>query len=578
MQVSRFYIIVIFCFCSFFSQGQKKISLELININSNKELFNKINYKKTFSDSLSLYKQLNKIVSFLHQKSYLTASYDSIQTSDKSVKAYLSIGNSFLWATLKKGNLSDEIIRQVDFKEKIYRNKKFSYEEVTSLEKKIVENAENNGYPFAEIELENISISNNSIEATLHFTPGSKILFDSIGIIGNAQIKRKFLSNYLQIKKQENYDQRKINNIKPLLQKLNIANMKREPEVRFINGNAYVYLFLNEKKTTGIDGIAAIQQDPEIENRILFTGEFNLNLRNILQSGKRAQLHWQKLSRGTSSLESSYTQPALLGSPLEIGALFNFLDQDSTYIMLNYRFNLKYNLLRFGTIGFFYEQRSTRLIDTSIFSNATALPTFSDSKTNSYGINYEWNNLDNYFLPHKGTKIMFEVFPGNKKINKVLRNELYEGITINTIQLQGIAQLEHHSFINQNFTLVKKLSGALIDNERLFFNDLYRIGGINSLRGFREQSFFVSKYLIETLELRFFTEETSYFMVFIDYGQYVTEVEGAWDRNSPLGLGGGISITTKAGIFNMVYALGKEKGQQINFNNSVVNFGLVSRF
>ena len=62
------------------------------------------------------------------------------------------------------------------------------------------------------------------------------------------------------------------------------------------------------------------------------------------------------------------------------------------------------------------------------------------------------------------------------------------------------------------------------------------------------------------------------------YGQYVTEIENAWERNMPLGFGGGISFTTKAGIFNMVYALGKESKSQVNFNNSVVNFGLTSRF
>ena len=160
----------------------------------------------------------------------------------------------------------------------------------------------------------------------------------------------------------------------------------------------------------------------------------------------------------------------------------------------------------------------------------------------------------------------------------MLAEELYEGVELRNLQIQGVSEIENHIQIKKNFSFVQRIMSAYTINDRLFFNDLYRIGGINSLRGFRDYSFFASKYAIETLEFRVFTEETSYFMVFADYGQYVTEVEGAFERNFPLGFGGGLSFTTKAGIFNMVYALGKEKGQNINFNNSVVNFGLVSRF
>ena len=578
MQVSRFYIVFIFSFCSLTAFAQKKYTLKIINTDSKSKIFSKINYRKTHSDSLKVFNELDNVIVALHSKSYLTASYDSVKQNGKNIKAYLSIGRSFTWATLKKGNLSPEIIRKVDFKEKIYRNKPFNYQEVSKIETKILDYAENSGYPFASITLKNITTSPNSIEASFHFVPGIKITFDSIGVIGDALINRKFLSNYVQIKKGEPYSQHKIDNIKPLLQKLNIAIIKREPEIRFINGQAYVYLFLDNKKTTGIDGIAGLQQDPLDQDKLLITGEFNLNLRNIMQSGKQAQLHWKKLSRESSSLESSYAQPALFSSPLELNMSFNFLDQDTTYISLNPKIGFKYNLIKYGTIGFFYESVTTKLLDTSQFRNATVLPPFSDAKTNSYGVSYEWNNLDNYYLPHKGLKIEIESAAGNKKINQVLAPELYNEIKINSLQIQGIGKIENHISLHQTFTFVQRITGAWVNNEKLFLNDLYRLGGINSIRGFREQSFFASRYLIETAELRIFTEEDSYFMLFADYSQYITEVDNVWEENYPLGFGGGLSFSTKAGIFNMVYALGKEKGGQVNFNNSVVNFGLVSRF
>ena len=578
MRSSTFHITILLLFFSIVANAQKEFTLTINAIDDPINVFKKVNYKTKFGDSLSLVKELNNVVTTLHLKSFLLASCRKVEWNSKSVNCVLSIGDAFEWAILKKGNLDDELIRKVDFKEKIFRGSKFKFNEVAKLEEKILDEAENNGYPFSSIKLDSVLVENNTINASIKFIAGPKIVFDSVGIIGSASINRKFIRNYLQIKKEDIFDQSKIDRIEPLLTRLNIAQIKRKPEIRFINGRASIYLFLDAKKTTSIDGIAGLQQDKIDQEKLLLTGEFNLNLRNILQSGKRAEIHWKKLNRGSSSLESVYSQPAIFGSPVEFNTSFNFLDQDSTYLTINPKIGFKYSFQRLGTIGFFYELNDTRLQDTSIFAGATTLPPFADSKLKSYGVSYDWNNLDNYFSPRKG--IMFEVESsvGSKTIDVVLDEKLYEGVDLKSIQLQGNGKIENHISIKKNFTFVQRVMGAWIENERLFYNDLYRIGGINSLRGFRDYSFFASKYIIETAEFRVFTEESSYFMIFVDYGQYVTEIEGAFERNFPLGFGGGLSFSTKVGIFNMVYALGKESGGRINFNNSVVDFGLTSRF
>ena len=578
LRSTTFHIIILLFFAPFLGLSQKDFTLKINVKGDDEKIVRKINYKQTHSDSLSTLNELSKTIQFLHEKSFLLASYDTVFVDKNKIIAELTIGKPFNWAILKQGNLTQDFIREVDFKEKIFKGALFSFDEVAKLETKILRFAENSGFPFASIALDSIQIYNETITASLKFKPNIKINFDSLGIVGNAQINRKFLRNYLQIIPGEPFDQSKIDKIKPRLQKLNICVIKREPEIRFINGKAYVYLFLDAKRTTSIDGIAGLQQDKLDRDKLLLTGEFNLNLRNILQSGKQGEIHWRKLDRGTTTLLTSYKQPALFGSPLELNASFNFLNQDSNFITINPKIGFKYNFLKLGAIGFFFELNDTRLQDTSLFSGATTLPPFADSKLSAYGLTYDWNNLDNFFIPRKGLIIELEASVGNKVIDKVLAPQLYEGINLKTLQIQGNGKIENHIQLKKNFTFVQRLMGAWTINERLFFNDLYRIGGINSIRGFRDYSFFASKYAIETLELRIFTEETSYFMIFADYSQFVTEIEGDFQQNTPLGFGGGLSFTTRAGIFNMVYAIGKERGGTINFNNSVVNFGLVSRF
>ena len=81
---------------------------------------------------------------------------------------------------------------------------------------------------------------------------------------------------------------------------------------------------------------------------------------------------------------------------------------------------------------------------------------------------YEWNNLDNYYLPHKGLKIEIESAAGNKKINQVLAPELYNEIKINSLQIQGIGKIENHLSLHQTFTFVQRITGAWVNNEKLF--------------------------------------------------------------------------------------------------------------
>jgi translocation and assembly module TamA len=108
-------------------------------------------------------------------------------------------------------------------------------------------------------------------------------------------------------------------------------------------------------------------------------------------------------------------------------------------------------------------------------------------------------------------------------------------------------------------------------------SDLYRIGGLKTLRGFNENNYYASDYAIYTLEYRYFTDESSYVMLFLNQAYFDNQLNNNY-TDWPLGFGTGISFTTKAGVFQFIYALGQAKDQPINLNLSKIHFGLVSRF
>lgn len=115
----------------------------------------------------------------------------------------------------------------------------------------------------------------------------------------------------------------------------------------------------------------------------------------------------------------------------------------------------------------------------------------------------------------------------------------------------------------------------LYKHQKIFKNELYRIGGLSTLRGFDEESIYASEYLIGSSEIRFLFEENSAFFAFYDQAYYKSiDVK----NDNPAGFGAGIEFQTKAGIFTFSYALGSQLGNSVQFKTARVHFGFVNRF
>src|SRR5690606_17463169 len=107
-------------------------------------------------------------------------------------------------------------------------------------------------------------------------------------------------------------------------------------------------------------------------------------------------------------------------------------------------------------------------------------------------------------------------------------------------------------------------------------NELYRIGGFESIRGFNEESIYASTYGITSLEYRFVPNEGFYISAFGDYG--FIENKTVEISENLLGVGVGFSFLTQLGVFNLSYAVGKQSDTSFDFKNSKVHFGIVTRF
>jgi translocation and assembly module TamA len=538
--------------------------------------------KATVPDSLSALREVRELVLALQGDAYLTASADELHWSRDSVRVRLYVGEKFRWAYLRNGNLGDGLLTRAGYREKFFRNKPWVPADWARLQDRVLTEAENQGYPFATVGLDSLQLNGHDIAGRVVLKRGQVIVFDSLQIVGTTKTRKRFLTKYLQITPNQPFSQQRVTAAAQLLRQLPYVRLRAEPEVRFARGRARVYLLLDERPSNQFDAIVGVvPRSGQGETGVDFTGDVTINLRNIKGGGKQAGLQFRKTDALSQLLDVQYVHPTFFGTPLEVAGSFNLYRQTNAFLTIRPRLQVTYPTARAGRISFFTEQRSSRLLDT-LLNKLTALPENIDSQFNSYGLGYAWNSLDDLYFPHRGLLLNGQGAVGTKTITKnaEITDSLYDDLPLRSTQFSFGLRVERYSPVGRNGVLLVRLRGEGLVNPRLFQNDLFRVGGLNSLRGFAENQFYTSSYAIATAEFRQFIGPDSYVFLFADQAYLRHDVPDDRFDDLPTGLGAGLSFRTAAGLFQFVYSVGQSKqaGEAFALSTSKVHFGLTSRF
>jgi outer membrane protein assembly factor BamA len=551
-------------------------------------ILSKLTYNTSFQDSLSVYKALNLLIGELHKQSYLVASFDTVFFVGRQAHALLSVGKQYAIAHLHKGNLEDFIIEKAGLKKDFLQKPTLDFQHFIDLKEKILTYWENHGYPFAQVKLDSIRLIDNQIFAKLHCEKGTYIRFDSLLIEGEGKIKGDFLRNYLKIKQNEPFSQQKVKEAERLLKALPYLKLKKPLEVIFEYDRAFILIALDKIKISQFDGIVGVLPNQEQKNRVLVTGQVNLNLANLFSTGKKLHLEWQRLRSASQLFNFEYEHPQFLKMNFDINAKLNLLKEDTSFLNIRRNIQFTYQLAPQQKISFFTDYQTTSLTDGSANQAAVGQESqrfirFANTNLLSYGIGYELNTLNDFLKPQKGWYIKGQVGTGNKKISPRLGSSpavdtIFSNIDLSSTQWTLSLSIQKFFHTGKNTSLMLKTVGGVLVNNQLFMNELYRLGGLNSIRGFNQNAFYASNYVINTTEVRLYFEETSYLFAFADYAYLSYQIPTQSFEDKPFGVGAGISFATKGGVFNFAYAMGASQFQQFAVNQAKVHFGYVSRF
>jgi outer membrane protein assembly factor BamA len=560
---------------------QKQYTLKVIHDAPESFNFNKkIHFKKTHPNLTAAKNEALKIVNQLQASSRITSNLDSLTTDSlKNVTAYIHVGAPFKWTYLKSGNAEEEVLSSIGFREKIFLNKPFNQNQLYKFYERIIKYYENNGYPFASVQLDSIQLHSNEVAAKLNINKGPLYKIDSIIIKGNANISPHYIYNSIKLKPGDLYNESILQEIPKRLKEIPFVTEKEKMNLKFYEKQAKLYLYLKKKKASRFNGILGFLPD-ENTGKLQLTGELQLSLLNGFGNGELIDFHWRSLQQNTQNLNFKFNYPFIFQSSFGVDYDFKLFKKDTLFIEVKHKIGVRYILKGNNYFKVFINANTSNLLSDKGFSTLTVLPSYADVKSTLYGIEGYFNKLDYKYNPTKGFEFNIQGATGNKSIakNPKLNPILYEGIQLNSNLYNALFDGRIFFPIVKRHVVMYRNNSAYIYNENLFENELMRIGGLKTLRGFNEESIFASLYSINTIEYRFILEQNSYLFTFFDWAYYEKNTIIDPIIDTPFGFGTGISFETKAGIFTLNYALGKQFDNPILIRNAKIHFGFVNFF
>ena len=561
-----------------FGFAQHAHKFTIINTD-NHPIFKKISYKKIVANEAFLEKELNKVYVSLINEGYISAGIDSIRKDSLSYTAYLTIGKKYKWISLSYQQKDAAIISKLGYNERFFNYRPFKYNELSRFMEKIIIHYENNGYPFTTAKLDSLEFTSESVKAKLVVEKNVFVKLDSLITQGTANVKQKFLLRYLGIKNGMPYNEEAFVGVSRKVKQLPFVTEKSPPVLRLTDKQNKLYLFLDKKNASQFDGIVGIL--PSDKGKTVFTGDVKIKLvSTIFKSGETFDINWRRLQTETQDLKAQIIYPYILGLP--VGADYNIkiYKKDSAFIDINNAFGLHYYFNGLNYLKVFYKQRNANLISTAGLANATVLPDYADVITKSYGLAVVLEKMDYKFNPHKGYSVNFQGSVGNRIIRKnpKINDAAYSSLALVTSQYQTEGIIIGYINLLKNHVLKLSSQFGSVFGNTIYRNELYRIGGLRTLRGFDEESIYASSYIIPTIEYRFLFEKNSNIFLFAEGAWYENKSSTTFITDRPMSFGAGINFETKAGIFNLSYGIGKQFNNSFDLRTGKIHAGLTALF
>ncbi|MGJ8685034.1 MAG: BamA/TamA family outer membrane protein [Nonlabens sp.] len=548
-------VLIIYLLANSLGQAQ---SLNLVykgNINNNSQKIDSIKTNGPFSNFKELKSSKDSLVEQLQKTGYLNILTSPItKVNDSSYQVVINLGRKYKWIELIATPVNREIDSLIEIT--LSRKRKKNYIEVQNLNTKLEElqsYISNKGYPFLTINTKTILAEQDTINMLLQVKTNEIRYVDNIVVKGYDEFPQKFIESI--IKKKYVLNDKNIEKIKEKFKQMAFIEIVKEPEILFKKESTTLYVYAKKKSTNLVDGLIGFNNTDA--SKLEINGSIDLRLINNLNNGEHLKLLYRGDHKDQTQLDLNVQLPYLFKSKIGTSAGINITRRDSTYQNSTLEGGLFYSFQPQTTGGINYINTSSTVND-----NTDSTASFKTTGV-SLTLNHTLNSTDQLFINDEYATI--EIGSGVRTFNKT---------RVNQIKIKAL--LEKNIYFNHkhSFHLEGKL--LLLNSKNLLFNELFQVGGINSIRGFNQNSIDTSFFTSINSEYRYRISRGIYLHSIVDYG--IFEDFNSSKTENLYGLGVGTAILTQSGILRISIANGTFSRANFDFSSTVAHINLKIKF
>ncbi len=435
---------------------------------------------------------------------------------------------------------------------------KLPIENIQPLMNSILKRLETTGYSLAQLKLESFRVQQNSLHADLIIKPNQKRALNNIVFEGFEKFPESHKKNLRKTYAKQIFNQSNLEKLYNDIEKFRFVKQVKYPEILFTKDSTKIYVYLEKAKANTFDGYIGFTNNEQ--DKVVFSGYLDLVLNNVLNSGEKLSLFWKSDGQEQRTFNLGVELPYIFKSPFGIKANLNIFKQDSTFqntrtsIDLGYYFN-------YTTKAYIGYQSS----ESSDIQNINST-TLSDFESTFYNVGFEYSDFksDDFLFPEKSF-FDIRIGTGKRDTNTESINQFYSNLIF-----------RHNLYLNSKNIINLKSQNFYLQSTNYLVNELFRFGGINSIRGFNENSLQANLLTSILTEYRYILTPNLYVHSIVDYGYFKDNTSNT--NGTLLGLGFGIGLQTKNGLFNLVYANGSTDDQTAKLSNSIIHISLKASF
>lgn len=423
---------------------------------------------------------------------------------------------------------------------------------------------ERKGYALAKVRLTGLQQKGTILCATLEIDTGAPRTLQDVIVNGYDKFPEGHRRQLARSFRNKPFSQTTLKRLYDEVARFRFMTQTKYPEVLLTTDSTKAFLYAEKAKANRFDGFLGFSNDEqEGRNKVRLNGYLDLLLVNILNTGEEFSLFWKSDGNDQKTFNAAFELPYIFKSRLALKGSLQIFRQDSTFQNTRTHIALGY-LFDYGMRAYAgYE--STESSD--IQNTTTAILSDFKSRFATATFSLVRYRDEDFLFPEK-TQWNLRTGIGSRTSKLQTNGQWY-------IDLSGMYNL----YLNEKNIINLRTRSYYMNSAAFLISELHRFGGINSVRGFNENSLQANITSSLLAEYRYVLAPGLYAHSIIDYGWMRDETRAVGSKNNALlGLGFGLGILSRNGLFNLVYANGSTNDQSIELRNSIVHVSFKSRF